>query len=188
MPLRTRSLSPALLLPVVSIAFGLALLPSVLVGSAHAAAQADPANVDAGASASRDPARIDRQASRRQLREARAWLRRAEVLQRKMAADVRAGRPLSPREREAGNALLRHTDQTLRQHWDRVDPATRERYRQAWAQAEALQRQGQAMAAQPEVKAAVDSARDVLLAILENLREGFHAGVESAAERSSSGR
>lgn len=159
------------------------LIAAALATAAPAAAAFDPANVDAAPAAQPDPARIDRAAVRRELRQTEALLRRAERLSRTLASRERAGDPPSARERRASAELLGRTDRVLRQHWDHLDAPTRERYRAAWAQAERLHREGQRMAAQPEVKAAIDTARDLLLALIGDLRNGLHAGLERAAER-----
>lgn len=158
--------------------FALAWIAGLNVTPARAQ---DPANLDARGAASFDAARVDAPAARRQLRQTEALLRRADRLSRTLSA--RTDRPLSPREQAASRAVITDTERTVQAHWDRLDPRTRARYRQAWVQAEALQRQGREMAAQPEVKAAVDSARELLLAVLGDLRNAFHAGLERRAER-----
>lgn len=140
----------------------------------------DPANVDARGAAAFDAARIEAREARRSLRQTEALLRRADRLSRALAAHP--DRPLSPREQAAGRALLGATGRAVQAHWDRLDPQTRARYRQAWSQAEALQRQGRQMAAQHEVRAAIDSARELLLAVLGDLRNALHASLEPRGE------
>jgi len=157
------------------------LLAAALAAAAGPAAAFDPARVDAASAARPDPARIDRA---RELRHAQALLRRAERLGRALEAGERAGRAPSRDEYRRSLELLDRTDRVLHPHWDRLDPQTRERYRAAWTQAERLHREGQRMAAQPEVKAAIGSARELLLALIRDLRNGLHAGIERAAERS----